>query len=328
MRIGFLFSRIRVEEKLLVESFEKRGVTVDMLDVREMVFDIHQPQQFSQYDVVMERCISQTQAITVVRVLEAFGVPCVNSSRVIDTCGDKLVTSLRLAAGGVPTPRVKVAVEPDSALRAIESMGYPCVLKPTVGSWGRLLARVNDRDAAEAVVEHKSTLGGVQHGVFYVQEHVDKPGRDIRVFMVGGQAIAAIERRSEHWITNTARGGQAAGMQVTAEMARICQDAAAAVAGSEGAVLAVDLLESRDGKLLVSEINHTMEFRNSIATTGVDIPGLMVDYVMAIGHRQASQPRATQATPSTGIAIEGKPSRGAIATGLNAIDSAFSQGAA
>ena len=325
MRIGFLFSRIRVEEKLLIESFQQRGVAVDMLDVREMVFDIHQPEQYNQYDVVMERCISQTQAITVVRVLEAFGVPCINSSRVIDTCGDKLVTSLRLASGGIPTPRVKVAVEPDSALRAIEGMGYPCVLKPTVGSWGRLLARINDRDAAEAVVEHKSTLGGVQHGVFYVQEHVDKPGRDIRVFMVGGHAIAAIERRSDHWITNTARGGQAVGMQVTAEMTRICQDAAVAVAGSEGAVLAIDLLESRGGNLLVSEINHTMEFRNSISTTGVDIPGLMAEFVMAIGRQHAGR---TAATGAATVAIESKPSRAVGAPSLNAIDSAFSQGAA
>ena len=325
MRIGFLFSRIRVEEKLLIESFQQRGVAVDMLDVREMVFDIHQPEQYNQYDVVVERCISQTQANTAVRVLEAFGVLCVNSSRVIDICGDKLVTSLRLAACGIPTPRVKVAVEPDAALRAIEGMGYPCVLKPTVGSWGRLLARINDRDAAEAVVEHKSTLGGVQHGVFYVQEHVDKPGRDIRVFMIGGHAIAAIERRSDHWITNTARGGQAAGMKVTAEMAKICQDAAVAVTGSEGAVLAIDLLESRDGNLLVSEINHTMEFRNSIATTGIDIPGLMVEYVMSVGRRQA---RRTDGTGVAAATIESKPLREANAASLNAIDTAFSQGAA
>lgn len=296
MKIAFLLSRVRVEEKLLIESFEARGVRLDLIDVRELVFDIHRPGQFAVYDAVMERCISQTQAITAVRVLEAFGVPCVNTSAVIDVCGDKLVTSLRLAALGIPTPRVKVALEAESALRAIEEMGYPAVLKPTVGSWGRLLARVNDRDAAEAIVEHKATLGGVQHGVFYVQEHVDKPGRDIRVFVVGCETIAAIERRSGHWITNTARGGQAAGLQISPDMADLCKRTARAVAGSEGGLLAIDLLERRDGSLLVSEVNHTMEFRNSIDSTGVDIPGRMAEYVMGIALASAAAREGKVAT--------------------------------
>ncbi len=287
MRVGLLHSRIRVEEKLLVEELERRGIVHTLLDVRDLRFDIFDASPWRGLDVIFERCISQTQALTAVRVFESFGISCVNPSGVIDACGDKLTTSLLLARHGVPTPRVRVALEPEAALLAIEEMGYPVVLKPTVGSWGRLLARVNDRDAAEAIVEHKSTLGSVQHGVFYIQEHVDKPGRDLRVFVVGNEPIAAIERRSEHWITNTARGGRAAGFTITPELDRICRATARAIAPGRGALLAIDLLESSDGRVLVSEVNHTMEFRNSIATTGVDIPARMIDHVLEIGSTRA-----------------------------------------
>jgi len=227
MPIAFLYSRIRVEERLLIDALSARGIEHELIDVRTAVFDIHDPSPWQRFDAVFERCISQTQAVTAVRILESFGIPCVNPSRTIDVCGDKLTTSLALARAGVPTPRVLVALEPESAVEAIEQMGYPCVLKPTTGSWGRLLARVNDRDAAEAIVEHKSTLGSVQHSVFYVQEHVNKPGRDLRVFMVGDEPIAAIARASEHWITNTARGGHASAVPITTDLATICRNAAA-----------------------------------------------------------------------------------------------------
>ena len=292
MRIAVLISRVRVEERLLAEELARRSIDHELVDVREAVFDIHDAEPWRRFDAVLERCISQTQGVNAVRILESFGIPCVNPSAVIDACGDKLATSLRLAAAGVPTPRVRVALEPESALTAIEEMGYPCVLKPTVGSWGRLLARVHDRDAAEAIVEHKATLGSVQHSVFYVQEHVDKPGRDVRVFVAGDRVIAAIARASDHRITNTARGGTAARYDVTPEVEELCLRAATAVGGG---VLAIDLLETRDGRVLVSEVNHTMEFRNSIAPTGVDIPGRIVDFVIETARRAVRAPATTGA---------------------------------
>ncbi|HNX97246.1 MAG TPA: RimK family alpha-L-glutamate ligase, partial [Candidatus Aminicenantes bacterium] len=175
-------------------------------------------------------------------------------------------------------PAVRVAFTEESALRAIEEMGYPVVLKPAVGSWGRLLAKVNDRDAAEALLEHKTTLGSYHHSVFYVQEYVAKPGRDIRAFVVGDECVAAIYRSSPHWITNTARGGQAENCPIDDELADLAVRAARAVGGG---VVALDLFESERG-LLVNEINYTMEFKNSIAPTGVDIPGAIVDYVLRV----------------------------------------------
>lgn len=296
MRVALLYSRIRVEERLLLEDLARRGIEHEAVDVRTAVWDLNEPGAWSRFDVALERCVSQTQALTAVRMLESFGIPCVNPARVIETCGDKLTTSVELARAGVPTPRVRVAVEPESALAAIEEMGYPVVLKPAVGSWGRLLARVNDRDAAEAILEHKATLGSVQHGVFYIQEYVDKPGRDLRVFMVGDDAICGIVRRSEHWITNTARGGQASALPITPDVASICRAAARAVGGG---VLAIDLLECPRRGLLVSEVNHTMEFRNSIAPTGVDIPGRIIDHVLTAGRSRPSSMIEARAAAAT-----------------------------
>jgi len=285
MRVAILHSRIRVEERLLADELAARNIEHELIDIRPLTFDIHSIGDWGRFDAVLDRCIGQTQATAVVRILERFGITCVNSSRVIEACGDKLTTSLLLAQHGVPTPRTKVAIDEAAALQAIEEMGYPCVLKPATGSWGRLLARINDRDAAEAIVEHKATLGSVAHSVFYVQEYVQKPQRDLRVFVIGEESICGIVRNSAHWITNTARGGVAGRLEITPEIASICRRAARAVAGTgpDGAsdsVLAIDLLECPERGLLVSEINHTMEFRNSIAPTGVNIPGRVIDWVI------------------------------------------------
>lgn len=290
MRIGVLTSRIRVEERLLIEELERRGIEHELIDVRAALFDIHISRGWNRFDAVLERCVSQSQAAVAVRMFEHLGIPCVNPSDVIEVCGDKLATSLALVRNGVPTPRVRVALEPGSALAAIEEMGYPVVLKPTVGSWGRLLARVNDRDAAEAILEHKATLGSYQHSVFYIQEHIEKPGRDLRVFVAGSRAIAGILRRSDHWITNTARGGAATVLNITPDVEDLCLRAARAVGGG---VLAIDLLEAPDGRLLVSEVNHTMEFRNSIEPTGVDIPARIIDHVLAVAAARGSHAPAS-----------------------------------
>jgi [lysine-biosynthesis-protein LysW]--L-2-aminoadipate ligase len=285
-RIAIILSRVRVEEKLLLQAFAARGLEVDVFDEREIVFDLP-GDGWEHYDVVLDRAVSQSQALAALRILNDRGVPTINRYEVVQTCGDKLATSSALVRAGLPIPRCKIAFTPQSALTAIEELGYPVVLKPAIGSWGRLLAKVNDREAAEALLEHKETLGGPQHHIYYIQEYVDKPARDIRSFVVGGETICAIYRHSEHWITNTARGGRASNCPVTPEIGRLSQAAAQAVGGG---LLAVDLLETPDGRLLVNEVNHTMEFRNSIDTTGVDIPGRIVDYTLAMARRQEEAP--------------------------------------
>lgn len=280
MRVGVLYSRIRVEEKLIVQALEARNIPFDLIDIRQAVFDLDRPEPWTRYDVILERCVSHSSALTALQILDMWGIPCVNNAHVAQVCGSKLETSLALTAASIPTPQVQIALTPESALEAIEAIGYPVVLKPAVGSWGRLLAKINDREAAEAILEHKATLGSYQHSIFYIQEYVNKPGRDIRTFVVGQETICAIVRYSEHWITNTARGGQAGNCPITPEIDRLSLAAARAVGGG---VVAVDLMETADNTLLVNEVNYTMEFRNSIKPTGVDIPARIIDYVVQVG---------------------------------------------
>ena len=285
-RIGVLCSRIRLEEKLLLQALRARGAEPVRIDDDEAVLEIRgQAGTSPPWDAVLDRSLSQSRALAALRVLEAQGVTTVNAAAVVAVCGDKVATSAALARRGLPTPRTLVAFTPEAALRGVEELGYPVVIKPAVGSWGRMVSRLNDRDAAEAVLEHKRALGTAADSVFYVQEHVDKPGRDIRSFVVDGETICAIYRRSEHWITNTARGGEASNCPVTGEIDRLSRAAAEAVGGG---MVAVDLLERGDGELLISEVNHTMEFRNSIDTTGVDIPGRMADHVLALAVRRTA----------------------------------------
>lgn len=279
MRLAILTSRIRVEEKLLFEALRQRAIDFDVIDDGELLLDLAQAEErWKSYDAVLCRSVSQSRGLAVAYVLEHWGIPVFNAPAVTATCNDKLLTTLALLRANVPTPRTMLAFAEQTAIRGIEELGYPVVLKPVTGSWGRLLARINDRDAAEAVIEHQETLGSYQHHIHYIQQYVAKPQRDIRAFVLGDRTICAIYRTSEHWVTNTARGAVTENCPVTTELADLCGRAARAVGGG---ILAVDLLEDPEQGLLVNEINSTMEFRNSIAPTGVDIPQAMIDYVLS-----------------------------------------------
>src|SRR5206468_2157912 len=203
----------------------------------EIVFELERKPDIG-VDVVLERCIQHSRALYSLWVFGIWGIPTVNTFEVADICGNKLLTTMRLIRHGVPSPRTRVAFTPESALVAAEELGYPVVMKPLVGSWGRLISKVNDREAAEAILEHKDVLGTYMHSIYYVQEYVPKPGRDIRAFVVGDETIAAIYRYSDHWITNTARGGKATKCVVTPELNEVCVRAARAVGGGGGALVA------------------------------------------------------------------------------------------
>ena len=277
LKIGVLYSRVRVEEKWIFSALEKRGIDFGRLDDRLVYFDLEDPAPWRQYDAVLERSISYTSGLYAMRILNAFGVLTVNSAAVAEACGDKLTTSALLMQAGLPQPRNIVAFTPESALEGLEVLGYPAVVKPVVGSWGRLLAKINDRDAAEAIFEHKATLGSTQHQVFYIQEFIEKPGRDIRAVVIGDRVLTAIYRNSPHWITNTARGGEGELCPVTPEIEDLCLRAAKAMGGG---VLAVDLIEHAERGLIINEINHTMEFHTVQPLSGIDIAGEIVDYVV------------------------------------------------
>lgn len=274
--LAVLYDRIRPDEKMLFEALDELGVPYDKVYTPQLNLTFDEAGRAKvPWKVAIERCVSQSRGHGVTRALEGFGTKVINPAHVVELCGDKLATNAALCQAGLPVPRTGVAFDGGTALALIEEMGYPVILKPTVGSWGRMVSKLNDRDAAEAVIEHKQVLGGPQHGIFYIQEMINKPERDIRAFVVGGKCIGAIYRTSEHWITNTARGAKASNCEVTPEIADLAVRSAEAIGGQ---IVAVDLVEDPKRGLLIIEINHTMEFKNSVSTTGVNIPRLMGEY--------------------------------------------------
>jgi len=281
IHLALIHGPLRAEERLLLEACARRGVRCTRMLDQRLQFDLTAPPP--PFDVVLGRSVSQQRTLHTLSIFAAWGIPTINPPELLDRCNDKLRTSALLAAAGVPQPRTLIAFSPEEALAAIEQLGYPVVIKPPLGSWGRLLARVHNRQAAETLLRHKVALGGFHHGTFYIQEYVDKPGRDIRAFVIGEETICAIYRESPHWITNTARGGRATNCPVTPELAELCARVARALGGG---VLAIDLFEHPERGLLVNEVNATMEFRNSIAPTGVDIPGRIIDYAIAVARGQ------------------------------------------
>ncbi len=277
MTIGVLYSRIRHDEKLLLNELRDRDHDVVKLDVRNLRFDVETPEPpLSECDLVVDRCLATSRSIYASRFIDSYGIPIVNGPETAAVCADKAKNSLALAAAGVPTPRTEVAFTKESALEIIESFGYPCVLKPVVGSWGRLMAKIDSRSAAEAILEHKATLGHYEHKVFYIQEFVAKPDRDVRVLATDGEPIAGMVRSSDHWLTNAAKGAETATFEPD-ERARELVAAASDAVG--GGLLGIDLMETADGDYTVHEVNHTVEFKALAETTDVDVPARVVDWL-------------------------------------------------
>jgi [lysine-biosynthesis-protein LysW]--L-2-aminoadipate ligase len=310
MKVGLCYSRIRKDEKLLLGELRERGHEVAKVDVRKQRFGLAEPPaDMAGVDVLVDRCLATSRSRYVTRFADAYGIPIVNGAETARVCADKVENSLALAGAGVPTPRTEVAFTKDTALEIIEAFGYPCVLKPVVGSWGRLMAKIDSRSAAEAILEHKATLGHYEHKVFYVQEFVDKPGRDIRVVATDGEPVAAMVRSSDHWLTNAAKGADVEPFELDEEARDLVARASDAVGGG---LLGVDLMETggsrsdpqsssgegtdpRDGVdgdseatgYTVHEVNHTVEFKALNDAVDVDVPARVVDWLETVPEVEA-----------------------------------------
>jgi len=275
--IGILHTTIRGDEKLIIEAAKKRNIQIKLIDVREEIFN--RKTYKCDFDVALERCVSTVKGTHATRFFESIGLTVVNNSSVASVCEDKFVTSCFLQKAKVPTPDFAMVFNTEQAVKSIDEMGgFPVVIKPPLGSWGRLLAKINDIDALEAVLEHKEVLGSPQQKSFYIQQFVKKPGQDIRAFVIDGKTICAIYRDSPHWITNTARGGVATNCPVSKEISDISKSASDAVGGG---ILSMDIFETDDG-LQINEINHTTEFKNSEKPTNTSISGAIVDYCVKV----------------------------------------------
>jgi [lysine-biosynthesis-protein LysW]--L-2-aminoadipate ligase len=286
MKVGLCYSRIRKDEKLLLGELRDRGHEVAKVDVRRQRFGLEEPPaDMAGVDVLVDRCLATSRSRYVTRFADAYGIPIVNGAETARICADKVENSLALSEAGIPTPTTEVAFTKDTALEVVEDFGYPCVLKPVIGSWGRLMAKLDSRSAAEAVLEHKETLGHYEHKVFYVQEFVEKPGRDIRVVATDGEPVAAMVRSSDHWLTNAAKGADVEPFELDETARDLVARASEAVGGG---LLGVDLMETgvdESGEptgYTVHEVNHTVEFKALNDAVDADVPARVVDWLETV----------------------------------------------
>ncbi|SEN46355.1 [lysine-biosynthesis-protein LysW]---L-2-aminoadipate ligase [Halorientalis persicus] len=285
MNFGILYSRIRKDEKLLLSELRDRDHEVTKIDVRKQQFGLSEPPaDFEGVDLVVDRCLATSRSVYATQFVDAYDIPVVNHPDTAGVCADKAKNSLALVENAVPTPETTVAFTKDAAMEAIEEFGYPCVLKPVVGSWGRLMAKIDSRTAAEAILEHKETLGHYEHKVFYVQEYVEKGGEDIRVLATDGEPVAAMVRSSDHWITNAAKGAETDQFGLDDEALDLVERASDAVGGG---LLGVDLMGTGEG-YTVHEVNHNVEFKALNEATDVDVPARVVDWLETKAQQEVS----------------------------------------
>ena len=253
--VTILYDTIRWEEKALLEAGKKKGINIQMVDCKKLFLDLEK--QPEEYGTVIQRCVSYYRNLHSTAALEGLGVNVINCLNTGILAGNKLFTHMLLKKEGVPTPDATVAFSKDAAMEALDLQGYPKVIKPTVGSWGRLISKLNDKDSADGIIESREKMYPI-YQVHYLEEFVQRPPRDIRAIMVGDKIVAAIYRTSGsgNWKTNMALGGTATPCEVTPEMEEMCIKAKNAV---QGQIVGVDLMESDEKGLVVHEVNNTTE---------------------------------------------------------------------
>jgi len=281
MRLAIAFDRLRWEEKALREEAVSQGLEVSLVDAKELLFDISKKKGDGALpELVLQRCISHYRSLFLTRMLEAHGHRVVNSYGVAEVCGNKLASTIALARAGVPTPRTVVALSPETAERAAEEIGFPVVLKPFTGSWGRLISVATDMSTLRSLVELREELPNPVDHMYYVQEYVRRPPRDIRAIVAGDKIVACVHRYAAEgdWRTNVARGGTSRVFSPEKDLQEIILKAAVAVGGG---VLGVDAMESEAGGYVVHEVNNTVEFKGAQSAVDSSIAKKIVEYVVA-----------------------------------------------
>jgi len=274
--LSILYDTIRWEEKALFDAGKKKGSDIKMVDCKNLFLNLDKSKD--SFETVLQRCVSYYRSLHSTAALEGKGVNVINCLNTSIFAGNKLFTHMLLQKQGIPTPFSAVAFSEEAALEILEKNGYPMVLKPTVGSWGRMIALLKDRDSAEGIMESRERMYPI-YQVYYLEEFVQRPPRDIRAIMIGDKVVAAIYRYSGNgqWKTNMALGGRAEVCKVTKELEDICIKAKNAVFGQ---IVGVDLMESKEKGLVVHEVNNTTEYKNTVRVTEVDIPAMMIDYAL------------------------------------------------
>ena len=278
MKLSITFDRLRWEEKWLIQEARKQGYATELIDVKNLSFEITGKKAKNGFgDIVLQRCISYYRSLFLTKILENFDIPVINSSKVSELCGNKLVTSMLLAKAGIRTPKTYVSLSSDSVEEAAESLGYPVVLKPFIGSWGRMVSLANDPLTLDTIVELKESIQNPIEHMYYLQEFIKRPPRDIRAIVAGDEIVATVYRNAhaKEWRTNVARGATTTSFKADKELTEIVLKAAELVGGG---VLGVDAMESKDG-YMIHEVNNTVEFKGAQAASSTKIAKKIIEYV-------------------------------------------------
>ena len=276
MKVSITFDRLRWEEKALSDAAESAGLEASLVDAKGLVFDVpKKPRELG--DVVLQRCISHYRSLLLTQTLEGAGVHVINSYTVAEVCSNKLATSIALSNAGVPTPRTYLALSNEGAEVAAEQLGYPLVLKPFTGSWGRMVTVVRDKATLQALMEYKEELANPLEHMYYLQEYIRRPPRDIRIVVAGDSIVASVHRYAPagEWRTNVARGATSKAFRPDSDLKETVMKAAEAVGGG---ILGVDAMESDSG-YVVHEVNNTVEFKGAQSAVETDIPAQLIKYV-------------------------------------------------
>jgi len=278
-KICIVFDRLRAEEKLLQTQASEMGYETSMIDAKTTRFNTDSNKnEYDFGDVVLERCISYYRGLHFTACLEFLDVPVINSFEIANTCGNKMITSMLLKKNNIPTPKTYFSFSAESAMEHFEKVGYPLVIKPIIGSWGRSVMPIKDKDTADAIIENRQVTDGPQDRIYYLQEMIDRPPRDIRVITVGEQAVAAMYRKSSGGFkTNIALGAEPEICKITNEIEELCLNASKAVGGG---ILGIDLMEDKNRGLVVHEVNNTVEFKGLVKVAEKNIPKEMIDFAI------------------------------------------------
>jgi [lysine-biosynthesis-protein LysW]---L-2-aminoadipate ligase len=285
VEVSIICDKVRFEEKALYEKTQKKGIKSKIVDAKTITIGTHSKKKdFLLGDVLLQRSVSYYRGLFLTASLEFLGFKVINRFEVGQTCGNKLITSIKLAENKIPSPKTQFAFSAESGLESIKNNGFPLVLKPIVGSWGRGIYPLRDLETANMIIEMREEDDSPLSRIYYIQEMVDRPPRDIRCIVVGDQAVTAIYRYSSQseWRTNVARGGKVELSPITKEIEDLALRAAKAVGGG---ILGVDMMEDKHHGLVVHEVNNTVEFRGAASVSNVDIPSEMIDYAVKLARK-------------------------------------------
>ncbi|MDO8640524.1 MAG: lysine biosynthesis protein LysX [Nitrosarchaeum sp.] len=278
-KICIVFDRIRTEEKMLEKEASNIGHNAVMLDAKTTQINTDSKRNdFDFGDVVLERCVSYFRGLHFTASLEFMDVPVLNKFQVANQCGNKMFMTLLLKKYNVPTPKTYFSFSSESASENIEKVGYPLVIKPIIGSWGRGVMQLKDKDTADALFEIRDITDSPHDRIFYLQELIKRPPRDIRVITIGDEPIAAMYRKSSGGFkTNIALGADPELCEITKEIEDISTKASKAMGGG---ILGIDIMEDEKRGLVVHEVNNTVEFKGLSRVSRRNIPKEMIEFAL------------------------------------------------